>query len=453
MQKDTFGFVRDLFKVAFPIILQNFLTSFINMLDTLMVGRLGTVDIAAVGLGNQIFFILNLMIFGAVSGGSIFISQYWGKMDLEGIHRTTGIMMSIAFAVSVVFAAVSFIFPEILLGLYTEDFQVIQKGAQYLKAVSLSFVFFGISFAFGNVERSTERVKLPAVGTIVSVCINALLNYILIFGIRIGGHQVVKAYGIVGAAWATVFSRGIEAFIIIFFAYAKKYECAGNLRQFFRKEKGFVPRYVKICIPVFLNEMLWGTGISMQNSIFSHAGTFEIAAFNITTTVSNLLYPICLGCGTATAIIIGKTIGQGQLELSRKLSAKLCVFISLLAFVLGLILIPLTRVLPFAFRVEEQVIRMATVFIIMKGLFYAFDAFNMVSVVGVFRSGGDTLFAMLMDVAFMWTVAIPLGWLGVKVWHLPYWGVYLCLLTEPFVKCALGIWRLRSGKWLKTVVV
>ena len=189
----------------------------------------------------------------------------------------------------------------------------------------------------------------------------------------------------------------------------------------------------------------------MQSSIFAHSGTLVIAAFNIMNSISNLVYPICLGCGNATAIIIGKTIGEGRTEEAKVLARKQCAFIAAMAFCLGFVIMPMSKIMPYIFKVEAEVLSMASVFIVMRGLMFSFDAFNMTSVVGVFRSGGDTLFAMLMDVGFLWLLALPLGWMAVSVWHLPFWAVYLCILTEPVCKAAVGVIRLTSNKWLRTL--
>ena len=443
------SFLIPLFTIAFPIILQDFLSSFVNMLDTIMVGQLGAVDIAAVGLGNQLFFVMSLGVYGIASGGQIFIAQYWGRKDIKNINKTTGMMLKLALCFTVLFASVSILFPEFCLSIYSKDIEVIRRGAQYLRVVAPSYLFFGISVSFAASCRNTEHLKLPAVATITSVFVNALLNYLLIFGVNIGGVQVIEAHGIIGAAVATVISRIVEAFIIVGGAYARKYVIAAPIKNFFGADKVFIKKYLKISLPVLLNELLWGSGISMQSSIFAHSGTLVIASFNIMNSISNLVYPICLGCGNATAIIIGKTIGEGRLEDAKSLARKQCGFIAAMAFFLGFLIMPLAKLMPFVFKVEAEVISMATVFIIIRGLMFSFDAFNMTSVVGVFRSGGDTLFALFMDVGFMWLLSLPLGWLAVLVWHLPYWAIYLCILTEPICKSIVGIIRLLSNKWLR----
>lgn len=443
------SFIKNLFVIAFPIILQDFLSSFVNMLDTVMVGQLGAVDIAAVGLGNQLFFIMSLGVFGIASGGQIFIAQYWGKKDIDKIHKTTGMMLTLSLTFTILFAFVSICFPEFCLSIYSNDEEVVRRGAEYLRVVAPSYIFFGLNVSFAVSARNTEHLKLPAVATITSVFLNALLNYLLIFGVTLGGVQIIRPYGIIGAAVATVISRIIEAVIVVGGSYARKYVTAAPIKEYINRDKSFIAHYAKISLPVLANELLWGSGISMQSSIFAHSGTLVIASFNIMNSISNLVYPICLGCGNATAIIIGKTIGEGRTEEAKVLAKKQCAFIAAMAFCLGFVIMPMSKVMPFIFKVEQEVLSMASVFIFMRGLMFSFDAFNMTSVVGVFRSGGDTLFAMFMDVGFMWLLSLPLGWLAVLVWHLPFWAVYLCILTEPICKAIVGIIRLASNKWLR----
>ena len=236
------SFLIPLFTIAFPIILQDFLSSFVNMLDTIMVGQLGAVDIAAVGLGNQLFFVMSLGVYGIASGGQIFIAQYWGRKDIKNINKTTGMMLKLALCFTVLFASVSILFPEFCLSIYSKDIEVIRRGAQYLRVVAPSYLFFGINVSFAASCRNTEHLKLPAVATITSVFVNALLNYLLIFGVNIGGVQVIEAHGIIGAAVATVISRIVEAFIVVGGSYARKYVIAAPIKNFFGADKGFIKK-------------------------------------------------------------------------------------------------------------------------------------------------------------------------------------------------------------------
>lgn len=442
------GFFSNLFNIAVPIILQNFLGSFVNMLDNIMVGQLGAIDIAAVGLANQIFFVMQVMMFGVVSGGAIFITQYWGKKDLEGVHRTVGISLVFSVAVSVFFTLAALIFPEFCLRIYSSDEEVIARGAVYLRYVAPSYIFTGIAFAFANACRSTEHVRLPMVVTAISVIVNGVMNYILIFGIKAGSVVLIKPLGIVGAAIATDIARIVEFLLIIIIPYAKKYEFAANLNNFFKKQPGFMPKFLKVVIPVLCNETLWGVGASMHSSIFGHAGTDVIAAFNITSTTSNLIWTFFMGCGNATAIILGKMIGEKKYSEARSLAKKYTLFLACSGAVLGLLLIPLAKMLPMFYNVDKDVIHIAQIFLYLTLLFYPLNATNMFFAVGLCRSGGDTVYSLIMDTGFMWVLSIPLGFCAVMFLHLPFWAVFLCVHSEDILKWFLGFFRLQSGKWL-----
>lgn len=256
-------FSRTLLTIALPIILQNLMQSLVNMLDTIMVGQLGAVAIAAVGLGNQIFFLLNMILFGISSGAAIFVAQYWGKRDIAGVRRTLGLALTLAAVVATLFMLAAMIAPYFLIGLYSNDILVIQEGGKYLQLVAISYPITAISFVYAQAFRSTEHVRLPMVATLISLTANAILNYLLIFGIGF-----FPAMGVQGAAVATVVSRTIELIILMGIGYKKKYEAAANLREILSFDTGFAGRYMRVALPVIFNETFWGLGITLQNSIF-----------------------------------------------------------------------------------------------------------------------------------------------------------------------------------------
>lgn len=418
-----------------------------------MVGQLGSVDIAAVGLANQIFFVMSIMMFGIASGGSIFIAQFWGKKDLDGVHRTFGITLSASFIISVLFFLAGTFIPEVCLGIYSKDAVVIERGAHYLRVVAPSFLFAGIAFAIGHAARSTERVKLPMYATGISVAINGILNYLFIFGLKFGDKIIIPAMGITGAAIATIIARVVELIILVAVPYIKKYEIAAVPAKYFKAQTGFLPRYIRICFPVLLNESLWGIGSSLQNAIYGHAGTTVVAAANINSTISNLIWVFVMGCGNAAAIILGKKIGEHKHDEAKTLAYKLTLFMIVSAACIALLLIPLALCLKFFFNVEPEVIHMAQIFLFMTAVLYPLWAINMVVVVGVCRSGGDTVFALILDIGFMWTISLPLGFCAVNFWHLPFWGIFLCVQSEHMFKSVMAMLRLKSGKWLHDVTV
>lgn len=445
------GFYSLIFSLSIPIILQNLMQTFINMLDTIMVGRLGAVEIASVGLGNQIYFMMIMVIFGITSGGAIFISQFWGQNNIKGIRHTTGIMNLLALCVSVLFMVTALFWPEFLLSLYSKDSAVIEQGAHYLRIVALSYPLNAVSFSFQMSFRSTEHVYLPMACTGVSLVLNALLNFVLIFGIQahFGSFEVaVPALGTLGAALATLISRLVEFFIVIFYSYSHKFECCGSIKEMLSFDFLFVKKIFKVAIPVIISETLWGLGITFQNGIYARTGTDVIAAFNIMNTVSQLTWVFFIGMGNASAIILGKKIGSGQTDEAHAYAARFCWFMPLSGAVIALLLFPISFLLPHIFNVDNSIILIARSMMYVLICVYPLRAFNMLLIVGICRAGGDTLFGMIDDNGCMWLISIPLGFAAAFFWKFSPWLIMLCLESEQLVKASFGLWRIKTGKWL-----
>ena len=436
------GFYSSLVAIAIPVSLQNLLANFVNMLDTVMIGRLGGTEIAAVGLGNQIFFILNMVLFGIASGGGVFISQFWGKNDLKGIRRSRGIILCLSVVVSFIFPLLSLLIPHQLISLFSPDPAVIQVGGDYLRIVCLSYVITAVNFSFTLAFRCTERVKLPLVCTSVSLFTNAGSNYLLIF---------VAGWGVKGAALATVFSRIVEFLILIIWSYSHNYETCGKLREMLSLKLESFARYFKIALPVIINETFWGLGISVQSSIFAHAGTNAITAFQITNTISQLTWVFCMGFGNGIGVLIGKRIGERKMEEAHGYAMRSMWFMPLVGAIVGVLLLPLSQLLPFFFKVEPDVLRTATYMLLILIAFYPFNSFCMNWVVGVCRAGGDTVFTAVVELCTLWLVAIPLGFLASSVLHLSAVWIYVFVMSEGIVKAVIGFIRVASGKWLHEV--
>lgn len=441
-------FYKNLIIIAVPIMVQNLINAFVNMLDTVMIGQLGTVEIAAVGLGNQVFFLYNMILFGISSGGAVFTAQYWGKGDVLGIRRTTGFCLTLALLVAGLFTAVTVLAPEAVIGFYSHDGAVVTAGAAYIKTLAPSFIPFAVSFVFTLMMRSTERVRLPIVTTLVALTINLVLNYLLIFG-----KGPFPALGVVGAAIATVIARFVEMGILVAYSYEKKYPLAGSIRELFVFSVPFIFNFLRIALPVMVNELLWSLGITMQNVIFARTGTDAIAAFNITNTVAQLTWVFFMGIGNGAGVLIGKKIGAGEEQTARDYARRITLFGPLTALGASLILIPLSWTLPFLFRVNESVFSIISGMFIILSLVYPFRAFNMSMIIGVCRAGGDTVFSVIYDILFMWAVTLPLAAAASFIFNAPVWLIYLCVAIEDPLKMIFGVARLRSGKWLRNVTV
>jgi MATE efflux family protein len=440
-------FLKTLLVIAIPIMLQNMMNSLVNILDSVMIGQLGTTEIAAVGLGNQLFFLLNLVLYGTASGGMVFTAQFWGKKDLVSLRKAFGLSLCAALFISTLFTVACVFFPEEILGLYSSDVAVIKTGAEYLRPVAFCFVPFAISFMFIFTLRAIEEVKIPVAVTIVSICVNAVLNTLLIFGL-FGFPRL----GVKGAAIATVAARTVELFCFIVVTKKKKLPILGSLADHFLFSPRFVVTFFVIVLPVICNESIWSLGITFHHKIFAGLNTLSYAAFSITNTVSQLTWVVFVGLGNSVSVLIGKKIGEGNYAEAKHYATNIAGFAPIVAIFVGALLIPLSFLVPYIFNVENEVSMQARLFFIILALCYPMKAFNMNMVVGVIRAGGDTKFGVIYDTLFMWIISIPLSYTLSVHTTLPSWVIYLCLFADEPVKVCVGLWRLRSGKWLHSVV-
>ncbi|HET7838654.1 MAG TPA: MATE family efflux transporter [Rectinemataceae bacterium] len=441
-------FLPDLLRIGVPIALQNLVSASVNMLGTVMVGQLGSAALAAVGLGNQIYFLLLIFLFGVSTGGGVFTAQYWGKRDIAGIRRTLGLSYLVGMAVALAFTIAALAFPAGLIGLYSRDPEVISIGAGYLRVVALSYPPMAMSFVLGLAMRSVEKVRLPLVATTLSLALSLSLSWLLIFG-GLG----IPAMGVVGAAWATVAARVVEALILFIVSYARRYPTAARLRELVDWGGAWVARFWIIALPVMLNEVTWSLGITTYNAIFARAGTGAVAAYSVITTVGNLAMVVFFGTANAAAVMIGKKIGEGRLEAAFTYARRFAIMAPLIGVAVGAVLVPLRLLLPLVFRLEEAVLAQASIMLLVLAATVPFKAFNLHLVVGICRSGGDTRFGMLYDLGGVWGLGVPLAALGAFVWGLPAWGIFLMTSSDEVGKSLFGVWRLMSRKWIHDVTV
>ena len=444
------GFYRQVAALAAPIVLQNLITSALGMADTFMVGLLGEIPMAAVTLANIPLFVVQLFIFGVQSGSTVLASQYWGKQDLDAINRVLGVAMWTAGLVSFGFALVLLLRPEEFLGLFGNEPEVIRLAAQYGRIAGLAYVCDAFVMMYVAAYRSMEKPNLGLCILVVSMLGNTFLNWVFIFG-NLGAPKL----GVSGAALATLLARIMELFImaghmILSRGFRVKWRlilCPGlNMTRRFLKYAGLV-----VC-----NETLWGMGTSVFPTIMGHmAGSTEIlAAYAIAGNVEKICMVVAYGVGATAAVIIGREIGAGRGDQVYGVGLALNTLSLLCGTLLGALLwlfvryVAPTWVFPL-FKLSPGAIEVATMMITIMALSMPLKDFNSVNIVGVLRGGGDVRTATLIDTTPLWVCAIPYAALCGLVLKTPVLFVYLAFPLEQVVKCCFGVWRLRSGKWVR----
>ena len=440
-------FLSTMIMMAVPITIQSFITSSLNLVDNLMVGRLGEESIASVGLANQYIFIFTLCILGINAGASVFMSQFWGKKDLKNIKKILGLDISIGLIVSTIFALGAGFFSYEIMSILSNDLRVVELGAQYLQIVAISCIFTNFTQAYSSALRSTEQPNVPMYASMVGVLINAFLNWVFIFG-----NLGFEPMGVSGAALATTIARLIEMIFIVSFVYFSKNKVASKLSELMSFDFSFVKIYFKTSWSVIANEIIWSLGMTAYSIAYARIGTNAVASMQIATTLNNMFMVLLIGLATASSIMIGNKIGSNEESTARKYAKNIAIMAVGVGFVLG-VLIWITAPLALKpFKVSEGTYLDTLKVLRVIGLFFTIRAFNMVMIVGVFRGGGDTTYSMLVQCGTIWFYAVPMAFLGATVFSLPIYGVYFLICTEEFLKIIFELVRLKSGKWIKNVI-
>jgi len=439
------AFLKTIFQTAFPIAMQFFLASAVNLIDVVMIGSLGDSAVAAAGGANQIFFLLNLMLFGINSGASVFLSQFWGTRDLKNVRRTMGMMYLLGSVAVTLFTLGAVLVPEVLVSFYVHEEPALSMSASYLRIVGVSYPVTAVSMILSMVCRCTGDVKIPTRASILSITINVAGNALLIFGLC-----GFPALGLNGAAIATAIARTAECLFLLLIVYKNRLPGAAKLKELFAFDRSFVSKYIKTAWPVLLNEILWSTGVSLYSVAYGMLGTSALAAVQISNTVIQLLFVFTRGLSNACGIFIGRTVGAGDRDKAIDYGYRFSLLLPVTGFLTGLVVIAIHPLFLALYQVTPETLAMARTLLILQALMMTVKADSMALVVGIFRAGGDTLFACLLDTGTVWLVGVPLGFLAVHL-SAPLWGVALCVYCDDIAKVAVGFVHLFRENWVKNV--
>lgn len=448
-------FYKTVVATAVPIMIQMGITNFVNLLDNIMVGTLGTEPMSGVSIVNQFVFIFNLLVFGAVSAAGIFTAQFFGKGDMENVRATFRFKIIVNLIVGALGVAAFYFGSDLLINFFLHDDGtganlelVFSEAKSYLIYILPGLVPYSLSQAYASTSRECNRTVLPMVASVASVATNFVLNLVLIFGL-IG----FPALGVAGAAIATTVSRFVELFILLLAVHLRrgKYEFAKGLFCGFGIPRELVGRIVKKGMPIILNECMWSVAITMRNQCYSTRGVTSLAATSISSTVFNLFSVVYLSMGSAIAIMVGAKLGAGDIEGARDTSRKMIAFSVTAAAAIGLSLLAVTPYLPKLFDVGADAQSLASYMLRTQCFFMPVYAFANTSYYTI-RSGGKVTVTMLMDSGFMWACVVPVSTILAYATNISIFWLYpLCQATEIF-KVALGAVLLKKYNWARKMV-
>lgn len=446
------SFNKESFKIyltmVIPLTLQNLVTSSVNLLDNLMIGSLGEVELAGVAMANKVFFVYNLMMFGVCSGAIVFFSQFWGKKDERGLKNVMTVGLTLCVSLAAVFTFVGMAFPKALMTLLSgANTDIIDGGAGYLRISAAGYLLFGLSFIMGAGLKSIERPTTALLGSVVSLVTNGCLNYVLIFG-KLG----LPALGVNGAAIATVTARVFELIVVLTGGRKHWRLFFGSPKTAYRFPPGFIRDYASASLPVFFNESLWGIGVTIYGAVMARMGSGPAAAHSIVSTVESMLFAMVFGTATAAGVITGREIGAKRRESALEKSRFFHIISAAQGLIIGIILFTIAPKIALLFELTPETRQICTQMLRVCACFMVTKAYQVVAIVGTMRSAGDTVFCMICDVGGVWLIGVPLVTVTGLVLGLPAPAVLASGYVEEVVKCIAVKIRLRSGKWIHDLV-
>ena len=449
------AFYRHVLGVAVPIIIQNGITNFVSLLDNIMVGQVGTVPMSGVSIVNGLIFVFNLCVFGASSGAGIFTAQFHGSHDDEGVRHTFRFKFLICLAIALIGVVVFLTGGNFLIGLYLTGegdaataAGALDYGVKYLHVMLWGFLPFALTNTYSSTLRETGETFIPMVGGIAAVLVNLCLNYVLIFG-----HFGAPAMGVEGAALATVISRYVELAIVAGWTHAhadRKPFIKGAYHSLYIPGKLLKSIVIK-GMPLLVNEALWSTGMAIMNQCYSTCGLDVVPAMNISSTIFNLASVAFLAMGNAVGIIMGQMLGAGCTETEVRDSNRKLIAVSITSgVVFAVIMVAFSGLFPKIYNTTDEVRQLATWLICINACAMPFNSYTNATYFTL-RSGGQTLVTFLFDSCFVWACCVPLAYCLSRFTDLGIIPLFAICLSTDLLKCAVGAFMIKQGKWIQNL--
>lgn len=439
------NFYRSFAVLCLTLMLEQAVILSVNLADNIMLGRYSESALSGVAAVNQIQFVLQQIVFGVSSGMIVLGSQYWGQKRTGEIRMLSSIAMRAALGVAIaLFIAVS-LFPEQTLRLFTRDAAIVAEGVAYLKIIRFTYLFFAASSILLGTMRVVESVQIALRVSVLSLVLNCSINYVLIYG-RFGAPEM----GVRGAAIGTLTARIVELFVFAWYVFVRDRRVSMQPSDFLSADREMACDFFRVASPVILTQTLWGLANALQTVILGHMSDVAIAAQSISSNVFLLLKVASVGASSASAILIGKAIGEGKdlsvlKEYTRTLQALFVAIGLVLGAALMIIRVPLLRV----YNISDETRALANAYMIIQSVVLVTMSYQMPTNGGIIRGGGDTRFVMILDLISIWGIVLPFSCLAAFVWRLSPIIVIILLNSDQVFKCVPAFIRVNSYKWIK----
>ncbi|MBO5094778.1 MAG: MATE family efflux transporter [Lachnospiraceae bacterium] len=438
-------FFKALAGLVVPIALQNLITNAVNSADVLMLGYVGQTQLAAVSLANQFQFLLMGIFFGITSGVTMLSSQYWGKKNTDAIQAVMGIAVRIGLVITAAVTAGALLIPDVLMRLYTNDQELIEIGASYLRIVGISYMTLSFSQVYISALRSMERAAKSAAISAAALLTNVALNAVLIFGL-FGAPEM----GVTGVAVATVIARMLELSLCLLDAFA-----GAGVRLRVSALCGRNPLlwkdFLKYATPALVNDCVWTFAFSTYSVILGHLNADMVAASSVAATIRDLCAVLCFALASGAAVLLGIEIGEGNLSLAKADASRSCRATLFIGILTGGVVLALRPFTGYFFTLTPRAQQYLSWMLIISAYYVVGQAMNTLLISGVFRAGGNSRWGMVCDIVVMWGISVPLGFLSAFVLKLPPMAVYVILCMDEAWKF-LPVYRYyKSGKWLRDI--
>lgn len=437
---------RALFTLVIPIAIQNLISAAVNFTDVILLGFINQSAMSAVSLATQVTFVLTLFYMGLSTGAGILAAQYWGKKEIRAIQRILNISCVFSVGVSVLFFAVTLCFPEPLMRFFTDDGTLIRYGIKFLRAVSFSYLATGLSQMYLNVVKSMENARLSAGISSACLILNIALAALCIFVLFPGAPE--KA--VIGVAAATVCARFAELACCAVHSVVRgpvrfRFPARDDMERRLRKD------YLKYTAPVQANYIVWGGALTATSAIFGHVNADMVAANSVASVVKDLAIVLCGGISSGGSVLVGKYLGDGDLETAKKAGDRITVYALLFGILSGMTVLLLRPLIFNVMSLNSTAQEYLSGMLFICSFYCVGKSLNSTIISGIFCAGGDPAFGFRCDTIVMWGIILPLGCACAFLWHLHPVALYAVISLDEFIKLPAAFLRYRRYRWLKNI--